>query len=194
MPALSIDKLNDLQKMILYVVRSADDVPINETHLQKMMFQVMKATKHDPKAAGFRPHHFGPYSDPINEGKESLKDLGFLSVDKGMISIEPDAIDEVSTLRLPEITAFRVKMISEYLSKLDNDELLLLTYHDDIEHDDGRYLENSDIKDEVLNKRVTTAIKMYTSGKATLERASELAGMDIRSFEDLLLKSGRLRY
>lgn len=193
MVSVTVDQLDDLSKMILYAVNTTGGIKVNETHLQKMIFQIMKVMKKDPKMVGYRPHNYGPYSDMVNEGKDALLSYGLLDSVGGRIMISEEAREEVSLIRLPESMAFKVGAIAHSLSSLNNDELLLMVYYDDMKYDDGYYLENSEIKDHVLDCRISTAIHMYESRKATLERSSELAGMNIRDFKKLLLDVGRYR-
>lgn len=194
MPSVRANRLDQESKMILFLIRSSGNVPVNETHLQKIFFQAMKILGMDPKDLGFRPHKYGPYSDFVNENKVELINLGFLKSDSGGLVIDPDAVEDVSTLRLSEDRAFKLRVMTEYFVAMSNDELLLMIYLDDIDHDGGRYLENSEVRKRVLNRRISTAIGMYERGMITLERSSELAGLDIRRFRATLISSGRYRY
>jgi len=184
MPSSASDKLDDLQKAILFIIGSAG-TGVDELHLQKMTFQALIATGRDPEEFGFRPGIYGPISTRVSECVESLADMGFLASEEGMMSIVPDATEAVASIDLLETDRFRIRMIAEYVSGLSLDELVLVTYADETGSTGGCYLEDSEVKDRVLEKRVDIAMRMYESRKATLERASELAGTDVRSFGDL---------
>lgn len=188
MKSVPIEKLDQLPLLILFAINSTDSKSVNETHLQKIMFQALKILDIDPEDVGFRPHYYGPYSDMIKEYEDQLKTLGYL-VEKGKkLTIRDDAVEDVSRMNLDENKAYKIQMIANNLSKLTNDELLLLIYCDDMVHNNGKYLENSTIKDTILNKRVDIAMKMYKSKKMSLERSAELANLDIRDFKDALIK------
>ena len=189
MPSSASDKLDDLQKAILFIIGSAG-TGVDELHLQKMAFQTLIATGRDPEEFGFRPGIYGPISTRVSECVESLADRGFLASEEGMMSIVPNATEAVASLDLPEADRFRIGMIAEYVSKLDLEELVLVTYADETGSAGERYLEGSEVRDRVLEKRVDIAMRMYGSRKATLERASELAGTDVRSFGDLVSERG----
>lgn len=193
MPSSATDKLDDLQKAILFIIGSAD-ADVDEAHLQKMAFQALTATKRDPKEFGFRPGIYGPCSARVSECVESLADMGFLASEEGKVSLMPDATEAVASLDLPETDRFRIGMIAEYVSGLDLEEIVLVTYSDETGSTGGRYLEDSEVKDKVLENRIDIAMRMYGSRKATLEKASELAGMNIRSFGDLVSERGIRRY
>ncbi len=188
MKSVSIEKLDQLPLLILYVINSTNGKSVNETHLQKIIFQTMKILDVNPEDVGFRPHYYGPFSDMVKESEDMLKTLGYLVEKNKKLAVNDEFKGDVSKMKLPDNVAYKIQMVSENLAKLTNDELLLLIYCDDLAHNDGKYLENSTIKERILNERIDISMKMYRSGKVSLERSSELAGMDIRGFKDALLK------
>lgn len=190
MVLVPIEKLDQLPMLILYAINAANGRTVNETHLQKILFQTMKVLNIDPDDVGFRAHYYGPYSDTVKEYEDSLKTLGYLTEKNKKITITDDAKEDVSRMELSDdVLAYKIKMIANDLTKLTNDELLLLIYWDDMTYNDGKYLENSTIKDNILKKRVGLSMNMYKSKKMSLERSSELAGMNIRDFKELLLNT-----
>ncbi len=188
MKSVPIEKLDQLPLLILFAINSTDGKSVNETHLQKIMFQAMKILDIDPEDVGFRPHYYGPYSDMIKEYEDQLKSFGYLTEKGKKLTIKDDAVEDVSRMKLDEDKAYKIQLIANNLAKLTNDELLLLIYCDDITHNNGKYLENSVIKDTILSKRASIAADMYRSKKVSLERSAELAGMNIRDFKDTLIK------
>jgi len=195
MTSVSIDKLDQLPLLILYAINATDDKSVNKIHLQKIMFQTMKVLKVDPKDVGYRPHHHGPFSDKINEEKNSLESLGYLEEKNDVVTIPDSVVSEVSTIKPPsEEIGYKIKTMAEYLSSLENKELLLMIYSDDQNNNNGEYLENSDIIEEILGKRIPIATRMYRAKKISLERASELAGMSINDFENELIKRYGVAY
>lgn len=188
MKSVPIEKLDQLPLLILFAINSTDGKSVNETHLQKIMFQAMKILDIDPEDVGFRPHYYGPYSDMIKEYEDQLKSFGYLTEKGKKLTIKDDAVEDVSRMKLDEDKAYKIQLIANNLAKLTTDELLLLIYCDDITHNNGKYLENSVIKDTILSKRASIAADMYRSNKVSLERSAELAGMNIRDFKDTLIK------
>ncbi len=184
--SVPIKELDKTQLLILYAIYSTDSKSVNETHLQKIIFQITKAIGANPDDLGFRPHLYGPYSDTVKEEKSSLEHIGYLECKNKRISINESEKPEVSRIHVPEDMEFRIKAVTNSLSKLTQDELLLTIYHDDLK-EGGRYLENSEIIEQVLSNRISTAMKMHIEKKATLERSSELAGMSVRDFTDELI-------
>jgi uncharacterized protein YwgA len=189
MASVSIDKLDQLSLLILFAINATNGKALNETHLQKIMFQTMKVLKTNPDNVGYRAHYFGPYSDMIKESKDSLESLGYITEKNGKIVISDLVKEKVTEIKPPtEEIGFKIKTVAKYLSELKHDELLLMIYCDDLDINDGRYLENSQIKNEIMNNRVPIAIGMYRSGKISIGRAAELAGTDIREFQNELTK------
>ena len=195
MTSVSIDKLDQLPLLILYAINATENKSVNKIHLQKIMFQTMKVLKVDPKEVGYRPHRHGPFSEDINEEKNKLESIGYLEEKNDIVTIPDSVVSEASTIKPPsEEIGYKIKTMAEYLSTLENNELLLMIYSDDLSNNNGEYLENSDIIDEILGKRILIAIKMYRSKKISLERASELAGMSIMDFENELIKRYGVAY
>ena len=188
MKSFSIEKLDQLSLLILYVINSTNGRSVDEIHLQKIMFQAIEILEVEPEDVGFGPHYYGPFSDMVKESEDMLKTLGYLVEKNKKLAVNDEFKEDVSKIKLPDNVAYKVQMVSENLAKLTKDELLLLVYCDEQAHNGGKYLENSTIKERVLNNRISISMKMYRSGKVSLERSSELAGMDIRGFEDVLLK------
>ena len=71
---------------------------------------------------------------------------------------------------------------------MDDDELLLYIYVDDLNNTNGEYLTKSEVKDDILKRRVEIATGMYLGNKVSLEKGSELAGMKLSDFQDYLVK------
>lgn len=189
MASVTIDKLDQLPLLILYAINATDGNAVNEVHLQKIMFQTMKVLKVDPETVGYRAHFYGPYSDTIKENEKSLESLGYITEKNEKMGIAESVKDKVSEIKPPsEEIGFKIRTVAKDLSRLKNDELLLMIYHDEEVLHKGKYLENSEIKDDIMRNRIPIATGMYRSGKISLGRAAELAGMSIGDFENMLIK------
>lgn len=189
MASVPIRELDEISLLILFAIYSAGGRSLGETHLQKIMFQTMKVMNYDPDDLEYRAHYYGPYSDVIKESEDSLELLGYITKKSGKIAISESVLEDVSRIKPPtEEIGFRMSILSESLSKLSNEELLLLIYYDDLQNNNGEYLENSEVIDGIMRNRITIAIGMYKEGKVSLERAAELAGVGITEFENRLIK------
>ncbi len=195
MKSVPIGELEQLPLLMLYAINATETKSLNEVHLQKIMFQTMKVLKCDPKDVGYRAHLYGPYSDCINEEKKELVSLGFLVKKNDRIAIPEHAKKDISKIEPPsEEIGFRIETIAKDFSKLENSELFLVTYHDDIVTSNGKYVENSEIKEEVIRSRIPVATGMYRAKKISLEKASELAGMGVRDFKSMLIEKYGAEY
>lgn len=189
MASVPVDELDDLMRLILYSVNATGGKALDDTHLQKIIFQILKIIDADPETFDYRPHFYGPYSDAVEEEKKSLEEIGYLIERNGKIHIVESEVENVSLIKPPSAEyGFRIKnMIRDY-DMLSGRESLLMIYSDDIESTGGYYLENSAVKDEIMADRESIAMGMYKGKKVSLERASELAGMNIRAFREGLMK------
>lgn len=190
MASVPVASLDEISKLILYAINSTESKSLDDTHLQKIIFQILKLLKKNPEDFGYRPHYYGPYSDAINENKESLKSMGYLeSTSRGKgVCMTDDAKHSSLELKIRPDIGFRISCISEDFSKLSNDELLLTIYSDDLQRTGGKFIENSEVRNRILGNRKSIATNMYLDGKVSLERSSELAGMNIRDFSNSILE------
>jgi len=189
MASVPVGELDDLMRLILYSVNATYGKALDDTHLQKIIFQILKIIDADPEAFDYRPHLYGPYSDAVEEEKKSLEEIGYLIERNGKIHIVESEIKNVSLIKPPSAEyGFRIENIIRDLDALSVQELLLMIYSDDIESTGGHYLENSDVKDKIMADRKSIAMGMYKGKKVSLERASELAGINVRAFREELMK------
>lgn len=189
MASVPVGELDDLMRLILYSVNATDGKAMYGTHLQKIIFRILKIIDADPETFDYRPHFYGPHSDAVEEEKKSLEEIGYLTERNGKIHIVESEAENVGLIKPPSAEyGFRIKTMIRDLDALSRPELLLMIYSDDIESTGGYYLENSDVKDEIMADRESIAMGMFKGKKVSLERASELAGMDIRTFRERLIK------
>ena len=67
----------NLRQFVLLVLDSVGETVSGKTYLQKLCFFTgLKSGNH---ALGFRPHYYGPYSDPISTELSFLKSAGYIS-------------------------------------------------------------------------------------------------------------------
>jgi len=95
--------------------------------------------------------------------------------------IPPTGLAALSKVK-PAFTEDETEAIEDFkkfLNDLTGDELLLFIY---VSHPE--YTEESAVRDDVLGKRLPTAISLYKKGKVSLEKAAFLAGLPIEKFLD----------
>ena len=184
MNSVSLDDLSSLDLFILYTLNKSESGIPSETHYQKIMFQAVKILGKNPEDFGYAPHTHGPYSHMMSEEKNSLLMLGYLNDDNGSIIINTFEMEMISKIDPSVFNAsFKLELMVEKLCSFTSDELLLMTYCDDLAETNGMFIENSSVKEHILRERIPIAVGMYKSKKVSLCRAAELAGLSVRQFE-----------
>jgi len=188
MPTVAKEELNPEHLLVLYAVNKAPKGVPTKTHYQKMMFLALKALGNDPKtSAGFRPHHFGPYSAMVEGWSDELINTGYLIKNsEERISVNPTVKADVDTIRFEdELTTMKITELAEFLCSLSYKELLLCIYADDVQKGEGMS-EDSDVREDIFENRVDIAVGMTKQGKISVARGAELADVDVMTFREKL--------
>lgn len=191
MASVTLEELRgDVPSMlILYVLGKMDDGALGETQFQKALFRTMLILGIDPVQAGFRPHFYGPYSDLMSETKKSLVDIGYLEETNQKIRVSSEEKEGVAAIRLPGYDVdLEVEHMVNYISGLSTEETLLITYCDDERRTNGKFIDESYVKQDIFRNRIPIAAGLYRKGKVSLDRAAELAGMPLSKFQDELIE------
>jgi predicted HTH domain antitoxin len=190
MPTIAKEDLGQEHLLVLYSVNKAPNGVPTKTHYQKMMFLALKALGNDPKTgAGFRPHHFGPYSAMVDSWRDELINTGYLVKNSAeRIKVEPLIKNDVGGIKFQdELTMMKIDEVVKFICSLSYDELLLSIYADDVLKGEGMS-ENSDEKDRIFKERVNIAVGMVKNGKVSIARGAELADVDVMTFMEKLRK------
>ena len=174
--------------LVLFAVNRAPDGVPSKTHYQKIIYLILKALKNDPKTgAGFRPHHFGPYSAMVDSWRDELLITGYLVKNTNeRIWIDPTVKEDVDKIEFKnELTGMKIGEIVKFICSLSYDELLLCIYADDVQRGEGMS-ENSEERDRIFRDRINIALKMANAGKISVARGAELADMDVVTFMNRL--------
>ncbi len=188
MPSIPKEQLDPEMVLVLYAVsRSPDGVP-TKTHYQKMMYLILKALGNDPRtSAGYVPHHYGPYSPVVDSWRDVLIDTGYLRKNsREKITVAPDVMQDVRGITFDDpLAEMKIDSISRFINSLSYDELILYIYTDDEAKNEGMTV-NSDVRDDIFDRRVEIAKGMCRKGKVSVSKGAEMAGMDIGDFERLV--------
>lgn len=188
MPVLNKEELDKEQVLTLYAVNRAPKGVPTKTHYQKMMYLIIKALGNDPRdTAGYRPHHFGPYSDMVEDWRDSLIENGWLAKNSHeRITIPESLKQQVDRISFPDpVVAAKVDSIVRFICSLTYNEVLLYVYADDVAKGEGM-TDSSDVKEGVFKRRIPLALSMVRRGKVSVAKGAELADMDVGSFMKLL--------
>jgi len=188
MPTVKKEELGPEHMLVLYAVNRAPNGIPTKTHYQKIMYLALKALGNDPKTgAGYRPHHFGPYSAMVDSWREELITTGYLFKNSAeRIRLDPRIESDVNRISFKDsLTMMKIDEVVKFVSSLTYDELLLYIYSDDVQKKEGMS-ENSDEKDRIFKGRIDIATRMVKSGKISIARGAELADMDVMTFKKKL--------
>jgi len=182
-PVLAKNELDSEQILTLYAVNRAPDGVPTKTHYQKMMYLILKAMGNNPQNAGYRPHHFGPYSDVVENWRDTLIENGWLDKNSAeRVTVPAELKSDVDRISFPDqILNVKIDSIVKFICSLTHDEVLLYVYTDDVTKGEGM-TKNSDVKERIFGKRVPLALSMVRSGKVSIAKGAELADMDLESF------------
>ena len=165
--------------LVRYVVGKMSDAALDEVHFLTAAFCILDILDVDPAAVGFEPHIYGPRSELLDAKRRDLEE--------GCAEVSP-AFSDVSSLVPPLMNVDSlIRSMVETTRSFTDEELLLLTYCDYEKGAEGSCILDSDVKDDVLARRIDMAIWMYHDGRISLGRGAELAGMPLREFQDELL-------
>ncbi|MCL2296638.1 MAG: hypothetical protein FWC29_06140 [Methanomassiliicoccaceae archaeon] len=186
MPTVKKEELGQEHLLVLYAVSKAPNGVQTKTHYQKMMYIVLKILGNDPKTgAGYRPHHFGPYSAMVDSWRDELINTGYLVKNSAeRIRIEPQVKNDIDKIVLKDdLTMMKINESVKFISSLSYDELLLYIYSDDVQKGEGMS-DNSDEKNRIFGNRLTIATNMVKTGKVSIARGAELADIDVMTFRE----------
>lgn len=179
-------ELSPVQALLILLLGSRNYEPVKgKTWLQKEMFLIVKNTGLKEEVY-FEPHFYGPYSETVDSELENLEILG-LAAENGEIRLTRKGREVYA--RLLKIASMEklelIEEIKEELNDLSEDELLAYIYFSFPETTkEALRFEN------IKNKRVKLATSLYEKNIVSLGKASEIAGMNIKSFMDYLRHKG----
>jgi uncharacterized protein YwgA len=176
-----VEDLNDLDLAILQLLHAGNDDPLKgRVAFQKEMFLIADYIDKIRDKADFIPHTFGPYSEAAESEMGNLKSLGLVKEEGSEYRITPNGVAALEMK--PAFSPEEIEAIAdfkEFLNDLTRDELLLFTY---VSY--PKFKEESAVYEQVIRKRIPTAVSLYKKGKVSLEKAAFLAGLPVEQFLD----------
>lgn len=176
------DEVKIMERYILLLLGVVDIRPIpSSTHLQKELFVLTKANPKMKEFINFEKHHFGPYSDDINNiSKNPIyysdafvfdQERKKYFITKRGKEIYSEIVRRYSKEPKFEELLTMMKMVRDLYDKLSTDELLFLIYATY-----GSYTEKSRKSEELLSpsKREKLARRLLKKGLITQKRYNEL--------------------
>lgn len=150
-----------------------------KTWLQKEMYVISRNIPLLLDEMSYDSFRYGSFSETVEEIKDQYQISNYVESPKGMIQLTPKgeklALSIWQTID-PE-TRKLVQDVKEEFNDMTEDELLLFmyaTYPDTAE--------SSDVKDRIMRERFPLSVSLLKKGKVSLQKAAELAGMNIIDF------------
>jgi len=174
-----------LEKVIILLLYLKDKTPIfGKTKLQKMIFLISQEIPELEEELDFEAYRYGMYDQTIEEILDGLQKDGFIKIKDDQIILQEEAVKRIQEISkdLKEKISI-LEEVKDLLNDLAEDEMLVLMYFKFPEF--ARYSEK---KKEIERKRKEFAISLYLKGKISIEAASEIAGVSIKEFLEILKK------
>lgn len=174
-----------LEKIILVLLYLREKSPIaGKLRLQKMIFLISQDLEKLNDELDFEPHKYGMYDQTIDDALEGLEQDGFITIDKN-ITLTKKGIEKAEEI-LKDFSEEEIEIIEEVKELFENlseNEILALLYFKFPE-----FAKYSEKLDEITKKRKELAISLYKKGKISIGAASEIAGVSIKEFMEMLKK------
>lgn len=181
-------RLNVVQKYALLLAGARDEEPIRgKLWWQKEMFLLEKNVPELVTELDFEPALKGPMSEALEWQVDQLVSVGLIEPERQAFRLTDLGRECLDSIR-GDFVEEQISMVSElkgFLNDLSKDELLAFVYF--IFPD--MTIESQELRN-LAPKRKDIALGLYVKQKVGLERASEIAGMNVQDFARLLKKKG----
>src|SRR5579875_925012 len=179
-----LENLSMIDKFIIMLLYAAGGRTRGKLWLQKEIYVLSKAFKDLAGKLDFYPYDYGPFSEAVSEHLDMLKNSGIITKDGKGLSEYGLKLAKEAWEKEDEYKRGIVKETSDFMEKLDEDELLLYVY---TVHG---MAENSEVKKRILGNRVEIALRMLEKGKISLGLAAKLADLPVAKMMEEAIKRG----
>jgi predicted HTH domain antitoxin len=150
-----------------------------KTWLQKEMYVISRNIPllHDELA--YDTFRYGSFSETVEEIKDQYQISNYVESPKGMIrlTLKGEKLASCIWQTISPQTRKLVQDVKEEFNDMTEDELLLFMY---VTYPDTA--EVSDVKDRIMKERFPLSVSLLKKGKVSLQKAAELAGMNVEEF------------
>ncbi|MDT7891089.1 MAG: UPF0175 family protein [Candidatus Nanopusillus sp.] len=175
-----------LEKIILVLLYlSRNNQKIDNLKLIKMIFLISYDIKELREELDFKIYKTEIYDQNINDILDGLKQDGFIKIKNKYIMLTEKGI-EVAEKIFKEFSKKEIDILEEVLDLFDgttDDEILAVFYFKV-----PGFSELSGPLPKIIKNRKKLAISLYRKGKISIGAASEIAGMNIKDFMEMLKK------
>ncbi|MFA5311960.1 MAG: UPF0175 family protein [Methanomassiliicoccales archaeon] len=176
------NQLNDEEKIVLYCIGSLQRPLRSKLKLQKILFLVTNVFPDLQDLLRFEPNLLGPYSDKIDYVLQDLQSLDLVANPEGGIYILTKEGQEIfKNIKPKQELAGVIQDFKLFLNDLSDNEIMtfIYTFY-------PKYTSESARWDDLKKDRIDYAIRLLLKGKVSYSKASEMAGLELNDFDDLL--------
>ena len=175
-----------LEKIILVLLYlNRNNQKIDNLRLTKMIFLISYDIKKLREELDFKIYKTEIYDQNINDILDGLKQDGFIKIKNKYIVLTEKGIEEAEKI-FKEFSKKEIDILEEALDLFNgatDDEVLAVFYFKV-----PGFSELSGPLPKIIKNRKELAISLYRKGKISIGAASEIAGMNIKDFMEMLKK------
>jgi len=173
---------SDPVEKYLFLLLHAEGKPIRgDLWLQKEMFLIFRNI---PSAKEeFEAYYLGPFSELVDEYVSQLSVSEYIKRDPQGLKLTEKGERIASALWEKEKDEVKqmIKDVKEFLGDMSRDELLVFIYSTFEE-----FAEESEVRDEIEQKRLKVSIDLFKKNKISLKRAAAIANVPLNEYIALL--------
>ncbi|MBQ2636319.1 MAG: UPF0175 family protein [Methanobrevibacter sp.] len=175
---------NMSKQYMLFLFKALDEKPIkNKINIMKMLYFISMNVPCLENEFNFEADNYGPSSDVVIRNLETLNQENFLKNDYEGYKLDDAGNEYLKSREFPNVDFELIEDMKNLFDGLTADEVCALTYFTFPET-----TSESIIKDRIIKNREKLAVNIYKKGKISLEKASEIAGVNISKFNEILSK------
>lgn len=167
--------------LLLYApINGKTSEPIRgKTWLQKEMYVISRNIPLLSDEMAYDSFRYGSFSETVEEIKDQYQISNYVESPKGMIrlTLKGEKLASCIWQTIDPETRKLVQDVKEEFNDMTEDELLLFMY---VTYPDTA--ESSDVKDKIMKDRFPLSVSLLKKGKVSLQKAAELAGMNVIDF------------
>ncbi|TFG19156.1 MAG: hypothetical protein EU533_07025 [Promethearchaeota archaeon] len=184
-------------QIVLKLLNALDSEPIEgKIKFQKIAFMVLRNFPEIFEFFDFKPHKFGPYSEPLDCTLEEVNNKHEAHIEKETMEItdqgkekltELDSVMELSEKekKNKEMIDKAIDSIKEEFRNFNSDEILAFIYKSDPD-----YISDSIVADKIDYGKVF--LGLYEKGELGISKIAELLGWDLEKAYEFIKQNTKL--
>lgn len=178
------------KQYMLFLLAALNEKPIkNKINLMNMLFFISLNIPQLEQEFNFEADNYGPSSDVVNRNLEYLIKDAFLTEDKQGYKLYKLGKEYLNLHEFDNIDLELIEDMKKLFDGLNSEEVCALTYFTFPET-----TTESLIRNRIIENREKIAVNLFKKNKISVEKASEIAGLHLKEFTDLLYKRYLKKY